>query len=427
MNLVKTFGLVVLILGAASAHNNDKRQNNAAASNSMKPTDWLSVSELQELPSADTITLQQWESMPLEEAERMIEKIYHLSKLDRTLQPSFVPSASNMPVILMKPNGERMETKLSQWVEKAKQLPEFGTDEVTIFITGLPQSSSAVAKANKRLVQAYMERYYGQQKPMNNFQDSGEKWPATSSEEDYSESWKQPRLNRGNFMIINLGAMLPNMRRYALLDVEQTGEMIGKTLVQLTNQADVPHEIIHLIGQGIGAQVAGAAARQYKRQTGHQLRRITALDPAKMFACSKNMLSGLARGDADFVDAIHTNTRGIGTRERVGDVDFFVNGPASKAPGADNIVEASMRATRYFAESVRPGNERNFPAVPASSMDQYENKEGNGKRTYMGIAADYDLKGDYMLNVNAKSPFGKSAPALKQGTYHGMHESWKHN
>lgn len=223
--------------------------------------------------------------------------------------------------------------------------------------------------------------------------------------------------------MIKLGETLTIMKRYMLLDVEQTGQMIGKMLVQLTDEADVPLEIVHLIGQGVGAQVAGAAARQYKRWTGHQMRRITALNPAKVFAREKTVLGGLARGDADFVDAIHSSTHGMGTRQRVGDVDFFVDGPESVAPGADNVLEAALRATRYFAESVRPGNERNFAAVPASSKREYESNEGYGRRAYMGIATQYDLKGDYMLNVNEKSPFGRSAPAQKQRSYHSLHQA----
>nr|UPI76698.1 vitellogenin [Zeugodacus cucurbitae] len=427
MNILKTFGLLVLIIGAASASskNNKQGRSNAPSSSSLKPTNWLSVHELQSLPSVEDISLQQLENMSVQEGERLIEKIYHLSKIDHNLRPTYVPSASNVPVVFVKPNGQNVECNLNELVSKAKQQPNFGSEEVTIFITGLPQSSPAVAKANKKLVQAYMQRYHGQQQPVNANFESDERQPATSSEEDYSESWKQPRANKGNFVIIKLGATLTNMKRYALLDVEQTGQMIGKTLVQLTDEADVPQEIIHVVGQGIGAQVAGAAGRQYKRWTGHQLRRITALDPAKIFASDKKVLSGLARGDADFVDAIHSSTCGLGTRRRVGDVDFFVNGPASVAPGADNVVEATMRATRYFAESVRPGNQRNFAAVPASSKQQYESNEGYGKRAYMGIAAQYDLKGDYVLNVNAKSPFGKSSPAQKQNSYHGSHQAWR--
>ncbi|XP_004530498.1 vitellogenin-1-like [Ceratitis capitata] len=427
MNLLKTIGLVALLIAAATAK--PKSKNIAASTASLKPTDWLSAAELRALPAGEDITLQQLENMSVEEGERLIQKIYHLSKIDHTLRPTYVPSAGNVPVILVKPNSKSVETNLNEMVHQAKQQPNFGSQEVTIIITGLPQTSPAVAKANKKLVQAYIQRYHGQQQPVRgsnmDYASGEQQQAATSSEEDYSESWKEQKQNRGDLVIINLGATLTNMRRYALLDVEQTGELIGKALVQLTNEVDVPQEIIHIVGQGIGAQVAGAAARQYKRLTGHKIRRITALDPAKLYATDKKVLTGLARGDADFVDAIHTSTGGMGTRERVGDVDFYVNGPAAIVPGADNVVEASMRATRYFAESVRPGNERNFAAVPANSKRQYDNNEGNGRRAYMGIATEYDLKGDYVLNVNAQSPFGKSAPAQKQTPYHSLHQAWR--
>ncbi|NP_001291655.1 vitellogenin-1-like precursor [Bactrocera dorsalis] len=428
MNPLKIFCFMAFVLAIANA--SPKHGKNKDNMNSLKPVDWLSASELESMPSVEDITLQQLENMSVEDAQRKIEKLYHLSQINHALEPSFVPSPSNVPVILMKPNGQPERTNLNELVQTAKQQPNFGDEEVTIFITGLPQSSPSVAKANKKLIQAYMQRYNGQRQPISNNQDydygnNKDNQGATSSEEDYSESWKNPKPTKGNLVVISLGSTLTNMKRLALIDVEQTGNMIGKALVELTNECGVPQEIIHIVGQGVGAQVAGAAGRQYKRLTGHQLRRITALDPAKLFAKDKDMLTGLARGDADFVDAIHTSTCGMGTRQRVGDVDFYVNGPASAAPGATNVIEATMRATRYFAESVRPGNERNFPAVAANSMDQYENNDGAGKRAYMGIATDFDLEGDYILKVNSKSPFGKSAPAQKQSTYHGQHQAWK--
>ncbi|XP_067637638.1 vitellogenin-1-like [Eurosta solidaginis] len=428
MNPLKIFCFVAILVAAASASPRHGMSKDNSVTSSLKPSDWLSAAELEALPSVDDITLQQLENMSVEEGERMIEKAYHLSQINHSLRPSFTPSPSNVPVILMKSNGQPEQTNLNEMIEIVKQEPNFGNEEVTIFITGLPETSPAVAKANKKLVEAYMQRYNGLRQPINNnkdYEQSSDKEIATSSEEDYSESWKKPKATKGNLLIINLGATITSMKRLALLDVVQTGEMIGKALVQLTNEVDVPQEIIHIVGQGMGAQVAGVAAREYKRLTGHQLRRITALDPSKIFAKDTLTLTGLTRGDADFVDAIHTSTCGMGTRRRVGDIDFYVNGPHSKAPGARNVVEASMRATRYFAESVRPGNERNFPAVAANSISQYENNEGSGKRAYMGIATEYDLEGDYILKVNPKSPFGKSAAAKKQSTYHGLHQSWR--
>lgn len=221
--------------------------------------------------------------------------------------------------------------------------------------------------------------------------------------------------------VIDLGATLTSFKRQAMLDVEKTAKVIAKALVQLTNQCNVPNEIIHVIGQGIGAHVAGAAGREYTRQTGQKLRRITGLDPSRIYARNANTLTGLARGDAEFVDAIHTSAYGLGTPNRVGDVDFYPNGPSVAVPGTDNIVEASMRATRYFAESVVPGMEHNFPAVAACNLNEYRNNDGHGQRAYMGIKTDFDVEGDYILQVNAAAPFGKSSPAQKQINYHGVH------
>ncbi|XP_067636497.1 vitellogenin-1-like [Eurosta solidaginis] len=425
MNLFKIFGLISLIVASASAAPNHHGKSELKVSmNSMKPRDWISIAELQSLPSnAEDITLQQLENMSVEEGESLINKIYHLSKMNHALRPSYVPSPSNVPVIFMKSNGQHEETNLSEMASTAKNQAKLSAEEVTIFITGLPETSPAVAKANKKLVEAYMERYMRQQRSMGGDYETDYKQAKTSSEEG-SESWREGREISGDLVIIKLGNTLTNMKRYAQLDIEKTGEMLAKVLIDMHSEMDFP-ENLHLIGQGMGAHVAGVAARKFKRWVGHSLRRITALDPAKWFANDKYYLNGLARGDADFVDVIHTNTHGLGIRERMGDADFYVMGPDAIAPGANNVVEASMRATRYFAESVRPGMEHNFPAVPAKSMRQYERKEGSGKRAFMGIDADYDLKGDFMLEVNAKSPFGKRSPAKKQSTYHSLHQSWQ--
>lgn len=37
-------------------------------------------------------------------------------------------------------------------------------------------------------------------------------------------------------------------------------------------------------------------------------------------------LSGLSRGDAEFVDVIHTNNGALGKRDPIGDCDFYPNG-----------------------------------------------------------------------------------------------------
>lgn len=218
--------------------------------------------------------------------------------------------------------------------------------------------------------------------------------------------------------VIDLGSKLNNFNRMASLDTEQTGAMLGSAIMEMMEKNDIADESVHVLAQGIASHVAGAAGNEYTRRTGSKLRRITALDPWILYSKDPQTVTSLARGDAEFVDAIHTSTDGLGTIQRVGDVDFYPNGPAAR-----NIVEATMRATLYFAESVRPGNERNFPAAGTKSLKKYLNNDGYMRRgVYMGIDTDYDAKGDYILEVNQRDPFGKRSLLQKK-----MNKPWKNN
>lgn len=79
--------------------------------------------------------------------------------MNHKLSPSFVPSPSNIPVYLIKSSGEKRICTLSSLVSVAKQQPDFGKQEVTVFITGMPSSIHSVDKANTMLVKAYLQRY----------------------------------------------------------------------------------------------------------------------------------------------------------------------------------------------------------------------------------------------------------------------------
>nr|AAS75326.1 yolk protein B [Sarcophaga bullata] len=428
MNPLKTICLLMGLFALACANNNMVFSSNSIK-NSMKPSDWLSPSQLESLPAMNQMTLPSWEQMSLQEGADVFNKYYHLAKAAQIFEPSFVPKPSEIPAYLITPNNQKINFKLNELPKIAKEQNQFGEQEVTIFITGLPEKTESIKKATRKLVQAYMQRYNGQaaQPQYIKYQDdSNENNNAGSSEEDNNNSWQNPSNKpTGNLVVIDMGSTLSSFKAYVTLDIEETGAKIGNVLVKLIDEANVPQEIVHLIGSNIAAHVAGAAARQFSRQTGHQLRRVTGLDPSKIFNKKDRSLTGLARGDAEFVDAIHTSANGMGSPARNGNVDFYPNGPNAGVPGADNVLKASMRAVRYFAESVVPGNERNFPAVRATSLEEYKNQNGNGKRVYMGINTAYDVEGDFILQVNAKSPFGRSSPAQKQQNYHNIHKPWK--
>lgn len=133
----------------------------------------------------------------------------HLSQIKNDLTPNFVPSASNIPVWIVKSNGDRVEAKLNNFVEKATSQSGFGQDEVTIVLTGLPQTTPTVRKALRKLEQAYLQRYnlqeqlknsQQQQQQQQNQQEKSRDYESTSSEETADE-WKNAKTTSGNLIV----------------------------------------------------------------------------------------------------------------------------------------------------------------------------------------------------------------------------------
>lgn len=171
---------------------------------------------------------------------------------------------------------------------------------------------------------------------------------------------------------------------------------------------EVPVENIYLIGHSLGAHIAGYAGRYFKQYSGLNLTRITGLDPANPCFNEGEALSGLQRGDAEFIDVIHTNPGVLGKSSSVGDVDFYAEGLAPIQPGCVKFGCSHSRAYQYYTETVYPRNENNFLAVRCTSLTNLNNGFCNGPKYPMGIAVPYNLKGNYFLEVNAKAPYGKN-------------------
>lgn len=100
-----------------------------------------------------------------------------------------------------------MEAKLNNFVEKATSQSGFGQDEVTIVLTGLPQTTPTVRKALRKLEQAYLQRYNlqeqlknSQQQQQQNQQEKSRDYESTSSEETADE-WKNAKTTSGNLIV----------------------------------------------------------------------------------------------------------------------------------------------------------------------------------------------------------------------------------
>lgn len=117
---------------------------------------------------------------------------------------------------------------------------------------------------------------------------------------------------------MDLGASLNNLYTWSAYNAREVGNLLGIALSKIV--AKVKPENIHLIGAGLGAQIAGFAGKKFEGKTSKKLGRITGLDPSS--PCFGN--SGLDSSAAAFVDIIHTSKL-FGSFETRGHVDFFAN------------------------------------------------------------------------------------------------------
>ncbi|KAH8317101.1 hypothetical protein KR074_011834, partial [Drosophila pseudoananassae] len=207
-----------------------------------------------------------------------------------------------------------------------------------------------------------------------------------------------------NFVAVDAARFVDTLYTWSAFNTEEIGENMAVGLVKLLNV--VPVENIHLIGHSLGAHIVGAAGRHLTKLTGKVIPRITGLDPAKPCFNEGEVLSGLMRGDASFVDVIHSNSGVLGKRDPMGDADFYPSGLDPLPAGCYSVVCAHARSWEYYAETVFPGNERNFLATRCSSLARLREFRCPGDGIPMGYAVPLTTKGSYFLEVNPSEPYG---------------------
>nr|AAY55209.1 IP13578p [Drosophila melanogaster] len=226
----------------------------------------------------------------------------------------------------------------------------------------------------------------------------------------------------------------PLVRYPCDIQAVQNLPLVSRCLAQLINnlvdRAIVANDQIHLIGFSLGGQVAGQTANYVKRK----MKRITGLDPAKPLFILGPDSRRLDKGDADFVDVIHTDVFGRGYLRAAGHVDFYPNFGA-KQPGCmeENMQDPSScnheRAPRFYAESIN--TTVGFWARQCSGwlLQLLTLCPTTGAQALLGYHVSDELRGSYFLQTASKSPYalGKMQDVDNRQTLAKFHLNFDHN
>ncbi|EDV92837.1 GH18611 [Drosophila grimshawi] len=130
--------------------------------------------------------------------------------------------------------------------------------------------------------------------------------------------------------------------------VKPVGQVLAKFLDFLHKEAGMRFEDLQLIGFSMGAHVAGLASKHVL--TG-RVRVIRALDPAQPFFRYAQERERLDKGDAYYVEVLHTSVGSYGFDRPLGHVDFYANW-GSQQPGCFWHECSHWRAFALFKESL---------------------------------------------------------------------------
>ncbi|XP_050091075.1 phospholipase A1-like [Anopheles aquasalis] len=206
-----------------------------------------------------------------------------------------------------------------------------------------------------------------------------------------------------NFVVIDTAEYVDTLYTWSAFNTNDLGKGLADGLQGLIKY--VPLEKIHLIGHSLGAHIVGAAGRQFQFLTNQSIPRITGLDPANPCFNEGESLSGIQRGDADFVDIIHTNAKVLGKRDPIGDADFYPNGVVSVQPGCFDPACSHKRAWELYAETVYPEYEKSLLATKCNSLLSLNTGGCISNPVPLGFACPPTAKGNFFLKTSNKSPF----------------------
>ncbi|XP_039438787.1 pancreatic lipase-related protein 2-like isoform X1 [Culex pipiens pallens] len=192
------------------------------------------------------------------------------------------------------------------------------------------------------------------------------------------------------------------------------GERIGSILAGFLHAMDIPVGRVHVVGHSLGAHIAGHVGRRF----GGALARLTLLDPAGVLF-SRLSVDAYNSGDAQFVDAIHTDGSVLGETIPRAHVDFYPNGGTGSQPGCELLDTLTLhacshyRSTGFYAESILlPGNflaqqcKVDRAVLPLVTVACTVAKNTAAESVPMGEFVSESARGTYYLETSNFPPYG---------------------
>ncbi|KAL4716120.1 hypothetical protein ACJJTC_013897 [Scirpophaga incertulas] len=267
-----------------------------------------------------------------------------------------------------------------------------------MFMQGATIKSFPIDIAFKVLTKPYMYDITKQTKVIiHGYRDSPKSHVPLQLAKAYSEK------NTFNVLMVDAEEMLNKRYFLSVHNARLVGKRLGNLLANLENFG-TNSEDFHLVGISLGAHIAGWAAKYFRQYKGHNIGRITGLDPAGpcfSYAFSDQRLD---KTDAKYVDVIHSNRLVQGVIEPLGHADFYLNGGGPGQPGCFMPSCSHLRAAEVYIESIR--TPKSFVGVQCRDWEQFQKSECDKKYAVLGYGSSIATRGLYYLRTAAESPFG---------------------
>ncbi|XP_041972731.1 lipase member H-like [Aricia agestis] len=197
----------------------------------------------------------------------------------------------------------------------------------------------------------------------------------------------------------------------------EIGKLVGDFLAKLADQG-LDNNKLEMVGISLGAHSTAYVAKRFFAVTGKKPFRITGLDPAGPCFRAMPPEEKLNPSDAQRVDVLHTNIDGFGIAERLGHVDFYVNGgeyQPNDIPYIPCLVICShFRSVIYHWIAL--DHPKKFIAMQCDSIQDarfarcYDSKVTN----YIGLETNFNRTGIFYLGTHNEFPYFRGRDGLNR-------------